>query len=110
MSEPIFNSDLTMEQIEKNFEGMDFFAGLMEGLQEAPGTISHKRSLPNVDVAAVRAALHMTQKVFAEMLGVSSRTVEAWECGRSNPTPTAKKLIYLIQEDNSLAQKLQLQA
>ena len=55
MSEPIFNSDLTMEQIEKNFEGMDFFAGLMEGLQEAyacekgnaaPGTISHKRSLP----------------------------------------------------------------
>ena len=34
MSEPIFNSDLTMEQIEKNFEGMDFFAGLMEGLQE----------------------------------------------------------------------------
>ena len=119
MSEPIFNSDLTMEQIEKNFEGMDFFAGLMEGLQEAyacekgnaaPGTISHKRSLPNVDVAAVRAALQMTQKVFAEMLGVSSRTVEAWECGRSNPTPTAKKLIYLIQEDNSLAQKLQLQA
>lgn len=35
MSEPIFTSDLTMEQIEKNFEGMDFFAGLMEGLQEA---------------------------------------------------------------------------
>lgn len=71
MSEPIFNSDLTMEQIEKNFEGMDFFAGLMEGLQEAyacekgnaaPGTISHKRSLPNVDVAAVRAALHMNAK------------------------------------------------
>lgn len=69
MSEPIFNSDLTMEQIEKNFEGMDFFAGLMEGLQEAyacekgnaaPGTISHKRSLPNVDVAAVRAALHLS--------------------------------------------------
>ncbi len=25
MSEPIFNSDLTMEQIEKNFEGMDSY-------------------------------------------------------------------------------------
>ncbi len=54
MNEPIFHSDLTMEQIEKNFEGMDFFAGLMEGLQEAyacekgnaaPGTISHKRTV-----------------------------------------------------------------
>lgn len=58
MNEPIFNSALTMEQVEKNFEGMDFFTGLMEGLQEAAayeknnaasGTISHKRSLPNID-------------------------------------------------------------
>ena len=43
MSEPIFNSDLTMEQIEKNFEGMDFFAGLMEGLQEAYACEKGKR-------------------------------------------------------------------
>lgn len=58
MDEPIFNSDLTMKQIKKNFEDMDFFAGIMKGLKEAdacekgnaaPGTISRKRSLPNVD-------------------------------------------------------------
>ena len=54
MSEPIFNSDLTMEQIEKNFEGVAFFDGLAAGLQAAdacekdnaaPGTISHKRTV-----------------------------------------------------------------
>ena len=33
-------------------------------------------------------------------------TVEAWESGKSTPTPTAKKLMYLIQEDHSLIQKL----
>jgi hypothetical protein len=33
--EPIFHSDLTLEQIEMNFESVDFFAGLMSGLQEA---------------------------------------------------------------------------
>lgn len=63
MSEAIFTSDLTMEQIEKNFEGMDFFARLMEGMQEAyacekgnaaPGTLSHECSLPNIDVAHSR--------------------------------------------------------
>lgn len=48
----------------------------------------------------------MTQRAFAEVLGVSCRTVEAWESGKSTPTPTARKLIYLIQQDNSLVQKL----
>ena len=54
MNEPIFHSDLTMEQIEKNFEGAAFFDGLAAGLQAAdacekdnaaPGTISHKRTV-----------------------------------------------------------------
>ena len=49
----------------------------------------------------------MTQKSFAAVLGVSCRTVEAWESGKSNPTPTAKKLMFLIQEDHTLIQKLQ---
>lgn len=112
--EPCFESTLSMEEIEKNFEGVDFFSGLMAGLEEAIAyergeaaeTFARKRSLPDVNVAAVRGALGMTQRAFAEVLGVSCRTVEAWESGRSTPTPTAKKLIYLIQEDNSLVQKL----
>ncbi len=30
---PVFHSILTMEEIEKNFEGIDFFSGVMEGLE-----------------------------------------------------------------------------
>ena len=41
------------------------------------------------------------------VLGVSPRTVEAWESGKSTPSPTAKKLMYLISLDHSLVQKLQ---
>lgn len=113
--EPCFESSLSMEEIEKNFEGVDLFSGLMAGLEEAIAyergeaaaeTFARKRSLPDVNVTAVRGALGMTQRAFAEVLGVSCRTVEAWESGKSTPTPTAKKLIYLIQQDNSLAQKL----
>ncbi len=113
--EPCFESSLSMEEIEKNFEGVDFFSGLMAGLEEAIAyergeaaaeTFARKRSLPDVSVAAVRGALGMTQRAFAEVLGVSCRTVEAWESGKTTPSPTAKKLIYLIQEDNALVQKL----
>ena len=35
MSEHIFKSSLTMEEIEKNFADVDVFAGIMDGLQEA---------------------------------------------------------------------------
>lgn len=115
MSEIRFKSSLTIEQIEDNFKNMDLFSGIMEGLNEALAyekgkasaeTFARKQSLPNVNVLKVRTSLSLTQKAFANVLGVSCRTVEAWECGKSTPTPTAKKLIYLIQEDNSLVDKL----
>ncbi|MBR1969205.1 MAG: helix-turn-helix domain-containing protein [Clostridia bacterium] len=87
----------------------------MEGLNEALAyekgkasaeTYARKSSLPQVNVQEIRKSLSMTQKAFANILGVSCRTVEAWECGKSTPTPTAKKLMYLIGQDHSLVDKL----
>lgn len=116
MSEPIFTSSLSEREIEENFKNMDFFSGIMSGLEEAlafekgtskAATLARKRSLPQVDVAAERKSLQMSQKAYAAILGVSSRTVEAWESGKSNPTPTARNLIYLISKDHSLVDILQ---
>lgn len=115
MSELYFKSSLTIEEIENNFKDIDLFSGIIEGLEEAlefekgkasAETYVRKQSLPAVNVAEIRLSLHMTQKEFAAMLGVSQRTVESWECGKSTPTPTAKKLIHLIQYDHSLVDKL----
>lgn len=115
MSEPVFKSSLTMGEIEDNFKDIDFFSGIMDGLQEAlaytkgraaADTFARKRSLPEVDSSELRATLSMTQKAFADVLGVSCRTVEAWESGKSVPTPTARKLMYLLQTDPSLVQRL----
>lgn len=115
MSDICFKSSLSIGEIEDNFKDIDFFSGIMEGLEEALAyekgvanvqTFMRKQSLPSVNVADVRNSLSMTQKNFASVLGVSCRTVEAWESGKSTPTPTAKKLIYLLQNDHSLVQKL----
>lgn len=111
-----FKSSLSIEEVENNFKDFDVFAGITEGLNEALAyekgkasaeTIARKKSLPVIDVAKVRNSLDMTQKSFAKLLGVSPRTVEAWESGKTNPAPTAKKLMYLIDNDHSLVQKLQ---
>lgn len=109
-------SSLSIEEIENNFKNEDVFLGIMEGLEEALAyekgkakaqTYARKRELPEVDVAETRVELKLSQKAFAGVLGVSVRTVESWEAGRSNPSPTARNLIYLISTDNSLIQKLQ---
>ena len=35
MFDPVFKSSLTPEEIEANFKNTDFFAGIMDGLQDA---------------------------------------------------------------------------
>ena len=116
MSDHVFKSKYSLEEMEKNFKDVDFFNGIKEGLEEAlayekgkasADTIARKRSLPDVDVKAERESLDMTQKAFANVLGVSRRTVEAWETGRSTPSPTAKNLIYLISQKPDLVLMLQ---
>ena len=110
-----FTSTLSEEEIAKNFEGIDFFSGIMAGLEEAlayekgtakAATIARKNSLPEVDSAALRKSLNMTQRQFAHVIGVSPRTVESWEIGRSTPSPTAKNLLFLIQKNPSLVAEL----
>lgn len=115
MKEPVFKSKLSIEEIESNFKDTDFFEGLSAGLKEALAyekgnakaeTIVRKRNLPEIDMKAERDSLNMTQKAFAAVLGVSTRTVEAWEAGRSTPSPTAKNLMYLISQDHELVDVL----
>ena len=115
MSELIFESSLTDEQMTENFKNISFFDGLMNGLNEALAyekgsakaeTYARKRNLPEIDVAKERASLNMTQKAFSSLIGVSKRTVEAWECGKCTPSPTAKKLMHLLSIDPSLIQKM----
>ena len=102
MSDHVFKSKYSLEEMEKNFKDLDFFNGIKEGLEEALAyekgkasaeTIARKRSLPDVNVKAERESLDMTQKAFANVLGVSRRTVEAWETGRTSPrrSPTASE-------------------
>lgn len=55
--------------------------------------------VPEIDhviVKRTRQELHATQKEFAKALGVSTRTVEAWETGRSHPNGSAARLMQLI--------------
>ncbi len=93
---------------------ISLFEDLKEGLQEAIDfekgngeaktttyIIEPVRSYSNVEIKAVRNKAGMTQAVFANYLGVSKKTVEAWELGRTHPTGPANRLIEMLDSGNT---------
>ncbi len=88
------------------------FDDLKEGLQEAidfeKGTgkaktvtfmIEPVKKYSNIDIKKIRNKAGMTQAVFANYMGVSPKTVEAWELGRTHPTGPAYRLIDILAEN-----------
>jgi putative transcriptional regulator len=99
------------------------YKGIMQGLNEAiefkkgKNSKSHVRILSTVDpipvaeykpadVARLRKGLNLSQKGLAVVIGVSPRTVESWEAGKSAPSGVATRILHLIEADNSLVDKL----
>lgn len=63
--------------------------------------------LPDIsaeDIKAIRKKLGFTQAVFAAVIGVSTKTVEAWETGTNQPIGPARRMISLIQFDPEILQ------
>lgn len=58
------------------------------------------------DVARTRKDLNLSQRALASALGVSTRTVEAWEAGKNDPSGPARHLLYLLDGDHSLLERL----
>ena len=50
-------------------------------------------------IREIRMKAQMTQSVFANYLGVSVKTVEAWERGRTHPTGPAYRLMSLLDKN-----------
>ncbi len=60
----------------------------------------HRVAVPKaVDVAAIRAALGLTQAEFAARFGFGIRAVHQWEQGKRHPEGPARVLLALIATD-----------
>ncbi len=62
----------------------------------------------NIDIKRIRNKAGMTQAVFANYMGVSPKTVEVWELGRTHPTGTAYRLISILSENKRKRQIIRL--
>lgn len=89
--------------------------GLGEAVQHEKGELKNVKvdrvsiaSLPRFSgrqIRLLRERQRMTQQIFANVLGVSKKTVEAWEVGRNTPNGPAQRMLYLMEKDDKLLEK-----
>ena len=93
---------------------MSLFDEIKEGLNEAieyeKGNLKAKTTTLSIEpvsvftsgeIRSIRNSTGLTQNLFAKYMGVSVKTVEAWEAGRNHPDGTACRLLSLTQKDPS---------
>ena len=81
---------------------------LRDGLRGKPRKLTVRTTTipdpPRFDPAAIhrlRNRLGLSQGLFAQLLGVSRKLVEAWEAGTRIPSPMARRLLDAIAHDPS---------
>ncbi len=96
--------------------GNSVYESIMTGLNEAledaqsakPILKRHKVTIEPVkvyeadEVKKIRKSTGMSQKLFASYMGVSDKTVEAWEAGTNHPSGAASRLLSMIEQDKQL--------
>ena len=97
---------------------MNVYESIMTGLNEAIEyekgkgkartetlTIAPVPTFTAEEIRTLRRKLNMTQGTFAAVMGVSSKTVEAWEAGTNTPLGTARRMLGLLRDDNTIPTK-----
>ncbi len=105
---------------DKNYKDMSVGEGLITALRQAVDYEKGKEvkgvktrtitvaPLPQYKAARIkqiRNKLGLSQVLFAYVIGVSKKTVEAWESGRNIPQGPAQRMLMLLEKDEHLLEK-----
>jgi putative transcriptional regulator len=101
---------------------MSVYESIMQGLTEAVDyqhgkiharktklTINPVYIFNNNEIRQIRQRTGLSQAVFAGSLGVSPKTVEAWEHGRNSPEGAARRLLEIVRDDPGFLRRFQIE-
>ena len=90
-------------------EAIDYEKGKsVHGLKRTKISIAPLPHYNSTRIKEIRNKLKLSQSTFATILGVSIKTVEAWESGRNIPQGPAQRILSLIDKDNNLLKKYKI--
>lgn len=87
-------------------------AGLTEAIEDVQSkdkklnrrvvTIVPVKEYSASEIQAIRKSTGLSQRLFAGYMGVSDKTVEAWEAGKNHPSGAASRLLSMMEMDSEL--------
>ena len=98
MSKEVFDSIMTGLNEALEYERGNKSAGRSR-VREAPPKIRPIKRYSKEEIKNIRLNLNLSQRAFAEALGVSPKTVEAWEAGINQPAGSASRIIEFLEKD-----------
>jgi putative transcriptional regulator len=100
---------------------MKVYESIMQGLTEAvdyqQGKIPARKTKLSIkpvaafnteDIKRIRKKTGLSQVVFAGSMGVSPKTVEAWENGRNKPEGASRRLLEVVRDAPDFLSKFQV--
>ena len=97
---------------------MSVYESIIKGLNEAVDyesgkgkarvtkcTVNPAPEFSSQEIRDIRLDFGMTQVTFAEVMGVSVKTVEAWEAGTNKPIGSARRFLGVIKDYPELLTK-----
>jgi len=56
------------------------------------------------EIKNIRCKMAMSQNLFASIIGVSAKTVEAWEAGRNKPSGASIRMLQLLENNPAISE------
>jgi len=91
-------------------EAIEYEKGNLPNIKVDKITVAPLRNHSADEIKEIRANHSMTQKTFAKALGVSVKTIEAWEAGTNHPSGIANRMLELLTQDNELFERFSVVA
>jgi len=91
-------------------EAIEYERGNLHGVKVDRITVAPVHTYTASEIKSIRTQQSMTQKLFAEALGVSVKTVESWETGTNRPSGIANRMFEFLTLDNSLFERFSIVA
>lgn len=90
----------------KRDAGRDIGAELLQAVRDIKAGRGRRQIVELTEAAAARHKLGISQSEFAEILGVSVRTLQDWEQGRRQPSGAAKALLKITSAAPNTVRKV----
>jgi putative transcriptional regulator len=97
----------TEQQLAKWEQTRDIGQEILQGIQDIKaGRIGRCFTVATYPIVRAREKSGLSQAKFAELLGVSVRTVQDWEQGRREPNAAAKTLLKVAELHPTILKKI----